>query len=128
MIQLIDPKALWFNSVSRDFERWGLPKDTIIEMAEAGGDKLFRCLAATIYQGFSTAREQFHEEIARPFESFAPFMFEFVVKGRLDLALRFILADAQRNGLRWELLSWCFPKLAVYAFRRVVARVQANTR
>ena len=60
MIQIIDPYSPWVNPMSRDFERFGLPTEMLIEIYDNVHDKVINCMKEVLTVSFSSARKKFY--------------------------------------------------------------------
>jgi hypothetical protein len=68
MIQILDPRAYWLNSVVNDHKRFQLPVDHIIELFDGAGQKLEECIVEALRSDFAVARLKYHQEAPRQFK------------------------------------------------------------
>lgn len=123
MIQLINPNAFWFASVTYDFEYWGLATDSVIEMSDDSTAKLLDCIEVAVTEGFGIARSKFHEQARLTFDSFGALFFNFLLRKDFVKAIHLLRAHFQRHGMHPKLLQWCFPKLVAYGFKKITSKL-----
>ncbi len=68
MIQLLDAQTRWVNPVSRDFERFKLPADTVIELVDFNQQKTVDCVNAAL-EDFISAREKYSQLVPLHFKT-----------------------------------------------------------
>jgi hypothetical protein len=103
MIQLIKADALWLASFIHDYEYWGLPTDTIIELTDCSIDKVVDCITFALTEGFRAARTKYHERVPMNFHAYQMFMAYFLLRGRLIKAFHLLHINIRRYGLRSQL-------------------------
>jgi hypothetical protein len=111
MIQLLKADAMWFASFIHDYEYWGLPTDTILEMTECPVNKVVDCLVTALTHGFLAARTKYHERIPMSFHGYHMIMSILLRRGRFFKALRLLSVNIRRHGLRPQLFLPPLPKL-----------------
>jgi hypothetical protein len=110
-IQLITTDTMWFASFVHDHELYGLATDDIIEMSDCTIDNLLNCVADVFNKGFSAARLVFHERIPLPFNYFGAIQYHLLRAGNFQKAIKFLIINIQRHGLRSEFILWPFSLL-----------------
>jgi ADP-heptose:LPS heptosyltransferase len=98
MVQLLDSRAYWLNSVVNDHTRLGLPTGHIIEMADASLVHVSSCLHAVITKGFSEARKTFHEEIPKQFRITRGIIVYLLSNGDISGAMKHIRINLKLFG------------------------------
>lgn len=61
MIQLLNPDTRWVNPLSRDFTRFGLSTDSLIELIDFNKEKVLIAMEAA-FNNFEAARRIYHQE------------------------------------------------------------------
>jgi hypothetical protein len=107
MIQLINPRAIWFASFVHDYKYWGLPTDNIIEMTDHSVERLFQCIITVFTDGFSTARPIFHQEIKLYFSGCKIIFCNFILHGEFLKAAHMTKMISKRHGLHPQIILWC---------------------
>ncbi len=69
MLQLLNGYTPFFNPPSRDFERYGLPKEKLIELINWTPGKITECVQTIISSGFETARQKYNEALPVQFNT-----------------------------------------------------------
>jgi hypothetical protein len=111
MIQLLKADAMWFASFIHDYEYWGLPTDTILEMTECPVDKVVDCLVTALTYGFPAARTKYHETIPMSFHGYQMIMSILLRRGSFIKAIRLLSINIKRHGLRPQLFLPPFPRM-----------------
>jgi hypothetical protein len=94
-VQLIDPKAMWVNSVARDHERCGLSADHLIELTTCTPEHVSRCVIAVLEDGIASAKRSYHEVVPAPLHSFLEIEDQLFKQNEPVRALRFIARSIQ---------------------------------
>jgi hypothetical protein len=63
MVQMLDPYSPWVNPMSRDFERFGLPVETVIELYDNDVSTAVACVNMALKEGFSNARKKYYSPL-----------------------------------------------------------------
>ena len=68
MIQLINPDAIWLNSVSNDFKKFGLDDSGVIEITDMVENIIVRCINEAMIN-FTDARKKYNKQIPLHFRA-----------------------------------------------------------
>jgi ADP-heptose:LPS heptosyltransferase len=68
MIQLLNAKTTWVNPVSRDFERFNLPVQNVIELLEIDKEKIVNCVKLAV-QNFGEAKNKYNQPVPLHFKT-----------------------------------------------------------
>lgn len=68
MIQLLNPFTTWVNPISRDFSRFGLPVENVIEILDLDTEKIQNCLRLAMIN-FNEAKEKYNEPVPLHFKT-----------------------------------------------------------
>ena len=68
MIQLLNPYSNWLNAISRDFERFGIATENVIELIEYNNDVIVTSLLCAL-NDFSKAKKQYNQSIPFQFKT-----------------------------------------------------------
>jgi hypothetical protein len=104
MIQLLKSDAVYFNSLVKDHERWGIPTDKIIEMKDCSIDNVYQCLSIALLEGFDKAKDCYHEHIRMPFAYYQPFIYGLLKNGKYKNLSKFCLLNIKQNGVSPQLI------------------------
>lgn len=120
MIQWLDEQALWSNSMSLDFKRWGIADDSLIEFGGGDAAMLLACVRHCLENGFGNARRQFHEPVQPGLSALHGILTELLSRGDLDRAWHFIKLNARRDDIgRVQLAKFSTRAFARYAKQRL---------
>jgi hypothetical protein len=117
LVQLLKQDALWFNSVRRDFQHWGWPVDTIIEIEDGHAGRVPDCVRAIFSEGFATARTRFHEDIPANFRAYARMLCDFLRHGEWQKAWTLLRVNLAEHGFQRALLNFRLRWIARGMFR-----------
>lgn len=98
-IQLLKPDAIWFNSVVKDHEQWGLATDKIIEMEECSIDDVCQCITKSLLEGFDKAKARYHKRIQMTFGYYQPILNSLLTLGEYKKLLSFQLLNMKKHGM-----------------------------
>jgi ADP-heptose:LPS heptosyltransferase len=68
MIQLLNPYSNWLNAISRDFERFGITTDKVIELIDYNNSLITKVVLAAL-DDFSLTKKQFNQPIPLHFKT-----------------------------------------------------------
>ena len=68
MIQMLNPNSNWLNAISRDFERFGIATDSVIELIEYNNDIIVESVLSAL-NDFSQAKKQYNQSIPLHFKT-----------------------------------------------------------
>ncbi|MDX1976157.1 MAG: hypothetical protein SFT94_00650 [Pseudanabaenaceae cyanobacterium bins.68] len=120
MIQLINPDALWFASVTYDHEYWGLPTDNIIEMIPCSAEKVFTCFKIVFEQDFQIAKSKFHTRVLPNFKGYQQFQYEFMVTYQFRNVYRISQCTINRNGLNLKIIFYILLNLLMFVAKKLI--------
>jgi len=68
MIQLLNPYSNWLNAISRDFERFGIPTENVIELIKYNNDVIMASVLCAL-NDFPQAKKQYNQPIPLHFKT-----------------------------------------------------------
>jgi ADP-heptose:LPS heptosyltransferase len=68
MIQLLNPDTTWINPISRDFKRFGINADQVIEMIDFDEEKVISCVNESFID-FHEAKRKYNQDVPIHFKS-----------------------------------------------------------
>jgi hypothetical protein len=68
MIQLLNPYSNWLNAISRDFERFGIATDKVIELIDYNNSLIIK-VVLTALDDFSLSKKQYNQPIPLHFKT-----------------------------------------------------------
>lgn len=68
MVQIFNPHTVWVNPISRDFERYNLPVEKVIELTDFDETKIVNCVVEAT-KDFQSARKRFNQSIPLQFKT-----------------------------------------------------------
>ncbi|MES2704082.1 MAG: hypothetical protein V4649_15685 [Bacteroidota bacterium] len=105
MIQLLNADAYWVNPISRDFERFGLPADQVLEVYDKDITALGRYAAEAIANGFKGTRDKYQQPLPIQFKTTRRSIYNMLVAGHFGAILKHIRISISVFG--WQpLLFW----------------------
>lgn len=68
MIQMLNPNSSWLNAISRDFERFGIATNNVIELIEYNNEFIVESVLSAL-KNFSQAKKQYNQSIPMHFKT-----------------------------------------------------------
>ncbi|AXY73999.1 hypothetical protein D3H65_08385 [Paraflavitalea soli] len=68
MVQILNPWTRWVNPISRDFERFGISTEGLIELVDFDKEKVVACVQEAM-DNFHTAKSRYHQAIPLHFRT-----------------------------------------------------------
>ncbi|HUS03397.1 MAG TPA: hypothetical protein VMY77_16775, partial [Chitinophagaceae bacterium] len=97
MVQLINPGAAWLNPVSRDFKRFGLDTERLIELTEIDETEIVNCVNDAI-ANFSSAKEKYNKKIPVHFKTSRNIIYNLLCYFEFAAILKHIRTNRQVYG------------------------------
>ncbi len=69
MVQLLNPRADFFNPPSLDFKRFGIPVENLIEITTMNTDSVYGCVKHISENGFASAKNKYNEALPLQFNT-----------------------------------------------------------
>lgn len=102
MIQMLNQETTWFNPISRDFERYGLPLDNVIELFDFDRTKILACVKDAQID-FQKARLQYNQQLTLNFNTTPKIVYDLICQLRIGLIIKHIKVNKEVYGHRAEL-------------------------
>lgn len=100
MIQLLNPNTTWVNPVSRDFERFGLPYEQVIEILEVNRTRIVDCVRLAV-KDFAMAREKFNQPIPLHFKTTRSIVYNLLCYLEFKAIFKHIKVNREVYGHNW---------------------------
>jgi len=126
MIQVLDPRAYWLNSVVNDHQRFGLPVDHIIEIEDSSADEIYQCVRTVLDQDFPTARERYHTEMPVRFRITRGILVYLLGKGDIRAALKHIRINLSVFGWKPRLMKAIFLGITTFPIMNYITKRKAK--
>jgi ADP-heptose:LPS heptosyltransferase len=91
MIQLLNPKSIFVNSVVNDHERWGLGTDHIVELSNPEPELVINTVSDFIQFGINYAKNKYHKKIRIGWHTYQHLFYYFLKKAQYNLAWKFVI-------------------------------------
>ena len=114
MVQVLNPKSYWFNSVVNDHKRFGLGVDHIIEMDDANMGKFFECVEEVLSEDFLSARNKYHQEWPMRFRVTRGILSYLLGKGDIKDAIKHVRINLALFGWKRGLLKSIFLGITTF--------------
>jgi len=99
MVQLLDAKALWGNPVSRDFERFHIPTEKLLELTDFDEDKIIKCTCLALTD-FSSAKRIYDQPVPYDFRTTRNIVYNLLCYLEFGAILKHIQVTRQVYGHR----------------------------
>jgi hypothetical protein len=97
MVQLLNPWTRWVNPISRDFNRFGISTDGLIELIDFNKEKVVACVKKAMNH-FPTAKDQYHQAIPLHFRTSRNIVYNLLCYLNFSAILRHIKINRQVYG------------------------------
>jgi len=97
MVQILNPDALWVNPISRDFQRFDLPSEKVIELFKFESKYIVQCVWDALTD-FGKARKQYHQQVPLHFRTSRKIVYELVCRFKLYAIYRHIQVNRRVYG------------------------------
>jgi len=101
MIQLLNPYTTWVNPISRDFTRFGLDVEKVIEILDLDTKKIESCLSQAMID-FSEARKKYNEPIPLHFKTTRSIVYNLLCYLEFGAILKHIKVNTSLYGHRFD--------------------------
>lgn len=134
LVQLLNPYTLWVNPVSRDFERFGLPDNGLIELIQFDANRVAQCVTDALAD-FAAAKKNHHQKIPLQFRTTRFIVYNLLCYLRFEAIARHVKVNRQVYGnnpafLREVVMGFLiFPfRLVANTFRKRILRLPNSLR
>lgn len=117
MVQLLDGYTPFFNPPSRDFQRYGLPVEKLIELTTITAVRITRCVQLIISSGFEAARNQYNEELPVQFNTTRKVVYNMMCYLQFNAVRSHYDLMKQKFGAHPELKKQYFLAIATFPFK-----------
>lgn len=97
MVQMLNQETTWFNPITGDFKRYGLPQDGIIELFDFDRAKIVACVLQAL-SDFGAARQHFHQQYTLNFNTTPKIVYELLCRLRLGMIWKHIQVNVEVYG------------------------------
>jgi len=99
MVQILNAQTTWVNPISRDFERFNLPVQNVIELLEFNSEKIVLCVLAAL-NDFAAARQLYNQPIPLHFKTTRSIVYNLLCYLEFGAILRHVKVNRQVYGNR----------------------------
>jgi hypothetical protein len=97
MVQILNPYTTWVNPISRDFERFGLPVDKVIELYAFNQPKIIQCVSDALLD-FPAARNKHHQQVPLHFKTSRKIVYDLLSYLKFGAILKHISVNIEVYG------------------------------
>ncbi|MEO6719865.1 MAG: hypothetical protein ABIN67_05840 [Ferruginibacter sp.] len=97
MVQLLNANTRWVNPISRDFERFHIPKDKVIELLNFDEAKIVQCVREAL-GNFDAAKQKFNEPIPLHFKTTRSIVYNLSVYFEIGAIIRHVKVNREVYG------------------------------
>ena len=99
MVQLLDGWTTWVNPVSRDFKRFGLPVESVLELIEFDNASTVQCVRSAL-QDFETARKKYNQVVPLHFKTTRKIVYNLLCYFEFGAIIQHIRVNHKVYGIR----------------------------
>ncbi|MBK9328462.1 MAG: hypothetical protein IPM95_03925 [Sphingobacteriales bacterium] len=97
MVQILNPYTTWVNPISRDFERFGLPVEKVVELFDSEHHKIIACVSAAL-NDFPSARARYHQQVPLHFKTSRKIVYDLLCYFKFGAILKHINVNVEVYG------------------------------
>jgi len=116
MVQLLNPDTRWVNPISRDFERFGIPAHSLIELIDFDKEKLMLVLREA-FDNFTDARKRFHQAIPLHFKTTRNIVYNLLCYLQFASIWQHIKVNAEIHGHRLKFYKELLLAILLFPLR-----------
>ena len=124
MVQMLDPYSPWVNPMTRDFERFGLPVESIIELYDNDMDKAVTCVGMVINEGMAAARGKYYRPLPLHFIGTSRGIYNMLCRLQLGAIVRHIRINVSVFGWHPLLIKAIISGFVTAPFRLISNRIR----
>jgi ADP-heptose:LPS heptosyltransferase len=118
MVQLLNPDTRWVNPISRDFERFGISTDSLIELIEFDREKLMLVLKAA-FNNFEAARRIYHQAIPLHFKTTRNIIYNLLCYLQFGSVWKHVKVNREQYGHNLGFYKEVLLALLLFPFRLI---------
>lgn len=118
MVQLLNAQTKWVNPVSRDFQRFNLPADNVIELIEFNEKKAIDCVNAAL-QNFRSAKNNFNQLIPLHFKTTHSIVYNLLCYLEFGAIQKHIWVNRQVYGNKFSFYAAVISGFIVFPFKLI---------
>lgn len=107
MVQILNPYTTWVNPISRDFERFGLPVDKVIELYDFNLSKLLSCVQDSL-SDFKSARINHHQQVPLHFRTTRKIVYDLLCYFKFKAIAKHIKVNVEVFGFNLQFFKEVF--------------------
>ncbi len=116
MVQLLNPGTRWVNPISRDFERFGISTESLIELIDFDREKLMLVLKAA-FNNFEAARRIYHQAVPLHFKTTRNIVYNLLCYLQFSSVWQHIKANQERYGHNLTFYKEVLLAILLFPFR-----------
>ncbi|MBC7651556.1 MAG: hypothetical protein H7101_07395 [Deinococcales bacterium] len=121
MVQLLNANTIWSNPISRDFERFNMPADGLIELIDFDSNTIQNCVSKALVN-FTEAKKKYHQQFPFSFKTTRYIVYNLLTYLQFKSIVRHIQINRQVHGDKFA-----FYKEVLIGFVLLPFRLISNT-
>lgn len=97
MVQILNPDTTWVNPISRDFERFGLPVEMVIELFDFEHVKIINCVSEAL-NDFPSAKAHYHQQVPLHFKTSRKIVYDLLCYFKFGAIVEHIKVNVEVYG------------------------------
>ncbi|MBC7652220.1 MAG: hypothetical protein H7101_10770 [Deinococcales bacterium] len=118
MVQLLNANVIWSNPVSRDFERFKLPTNRLIELFDFNGNSIQNCVAQALVN-FDEAKRKYHQLFPFSFKTTRFIVYNLLTYLQFKSIKRHIQINTQVHGHKFAFYKEVTIGFLIFPFRLI---------
>lgn len=125
MVQILNAQTDWVNPISRDFERYHLPSDHVIELIDFDLDKIIKCVCLAL-ENFEEAKLRFNQPIPLHFKTSRKIIYNLLCYLQFNAIGKYIKVNREVYGNNFKLYFEVISAFVVFPFKLIKNLVTKN--
>jgi ADP-heptose:LPS heptosyltransferase len=117
-IQLLNPESKWINPVSRDFERFDISTEKVIELIEFDEEKTIACLKSAM-ENFKGAKASFNQSVPLNFRTTRSIVYNLICYFEIGAIREHIRANRSVYGNNFSFYIQVFCGFLTFPFKLI---------
>lgn len=118
MVQILDPKAIFINPVSRDFQRFNISNRGVIEITDFNENTIVECVRSAL-SDFELAYKNFNCKIPLSFRASRMVVFNLLSQLNFKAIQKHIKVNMECYGFKWDLFKQIGIGLLQFPFKMI---------
>lgn len=118
MVQLLNANTIWSNPISRDFERFNIATDTLIELIDFDIETIQNCVLKAL-ENFTSAKEKYHQQFLFSFKTTSYIIYNLLTYLQFESIVKHIQINREVHGDKFAFYKEVAIGFLMFPFRLI---------